>query len=102
MPLLDRRKFLIGLFGTAAVVAAGPIPAAIEALPEQVFKDFASALPPANEIYGNATGEYAYARLEYLIAPPWFKVIIPDGYRPLRAESDRIGAEAIAHMKGEA
>lgn len=97
--MLDRRKFLIGLFGTAAVAAAGPIPKAIAALPEPKFRDLFKNLPITAEIYGNDKGLYGFAKLEYLSGPPWFKVTIPEGFRPLRAESNRIGAEAIARMR---
>lgn len=95
---VSRRSFLIGLFGTAAVVPAGSIPAVIEALPE---KDFISAImaarPHDNEVYGNGT-DYAFAKIEYLNEAPWFKISVPDGYRPLRAESDRIADEVMARM----
>lgn len=96
--MFDRRQFLVGLFGTAAVIAAGPIPKALAALTEPVFKDLFKNLPPAGEVYGNGK-DYAFAKLEYLQSPPWYRVTIPEGYHPLREESDRIGAAAIARMK---
>ncbi len=62
------------------------------------------ANPPAEaaykaqaEVYGNGK-DYGFAKLEYLTKAPWFKVTPPEGFRPLREESDRIGAEAIARM----
>lgn len=99
---MNRRSFLVGLFGAAAVAAAGPIPKALAKLPEKDFtklaKDF---LPKASEVYGNGK-DYAFAVIEWVDGPPYFKTKIPEGYRPLRDESDRIGAEAIAKMKRNA
>ena len=99
---LDRRSFLIGLFGTAAVIAAGPIPTAIEQLTDEDFvKTIKDALPRQDEVYGNGK-DYGFARIEYLNEPPWVKVTVPEGFRPLREESDHLGNEAIARMKGKA
>ena len=98
---LDRRKFLIGLFGTAAVVAAGPLTKAIEKLSDQDFvRVIQGALPANDEIYGK-DGKYVFAQIEWLDKAPYVKVIIPEGFRPLREESNRIGAEAIARMLKE-
>lgn len=98
---LDRRKFLIGLFGAAAVVAAGPIPKAIESLSDEDFvASIKAALPRGDEVYGNGK-DYAFATIQYLSEPPWVKVTIPEGYRPLREESDRLGAEAITRIRSE-
>ena len=96
---MNRRQFLIGLFGTAAVAAAGQIPAAIEALTDEEFKHAAEAALPSNlEVYGLGP-DYVFANIEYLSEPPWFKAIIPGGARPLRSESDRLADEAIARMR---
>ncbi len=96
---LDRRKFLIGLFGTAAVVAAGPIPKAIDDLSDKDFMAaMKAALPRSDEVWGNGTG-YAFAKIEFINTHPYVKVIIPEGFKPLREESDRIGAEALAKIK---
>jgi len=96
---LDRRSFLIGLFGAAAVAAAGPIPKVLEALPKQDFiAAIKAVMPNAAEIYGDDKGNYGFATLKYLNEPPYFEVTIPKGFRPLREESDRIGAEAIARI----
>jgi hypothetical protein len=102
----SRRSFLIGLFGAAAVAAAGPIPKLLEALPQKDFEAAATKAklslpkPPNNEIYGNGK-DYAFAKIEYLNEEPWFKVTIPDGFRPLREESDRIGYEAMERLYKE-
>lgn len=96
---LNRRGFLTALFGAAAVAAAGPIPKALAKLSDQDFKAIIlNALPRNDEVYGNAKGEYAFAKLEWISAPPYIKVTLPEGFRPLREESDRIGREAIARL----
>jgi len=96
----DRRQFLIGLFGTAAVTAAGVMPKVLEQLPKHDFiVAVRDAMPRQDEIYGDDKGRYGFAKLEYITEPPYFKVTVPDNMRPLREESDRIGAEAIARMK---
>ena len=102
----SRRSFLVGLFGAAAVAAAGPIPKILEAIPEKDFKAAAITakarikLPANNEVYGNGI-DYAFAKIRYLQQPPWFEVIIPEGYRPLREESDRIAAEVMEKIHKE-
>jgi hypothetical protein len=98
-PKLDRRKFLIGLFGTAAITAAGPIPKVLEKLPERDFIAMAKALMPRyDEVYGNGK-DYAFATIKYLNKSPYLEIVVPAGYRPLRDESNRIGAEALARIK---
>lgn len=95
---LDRRKFLIGVFGTVVVAAAGVIPEAIEKLPEKDFiRAVEAAMPRWDEVYGNGI-DYAFAKIEYLSKPPYFKIIVPEGYYSLREESDRISSKAIAKM----
>lgn len=97
MPL-NRRGFLIGLFGAAVITAAGAIPKAVEALTDKDFiKWVKAALPANNEIYGNGR-DYAFARIKWIDQPPYIEVSIPEGFKPLREESDRIGAEALARI----
>jgi hypothetical protein len=99
---MDRRKFLIGLFGTAAVAAAGPLPAVLEAMPEEDFLEiFRRAGEAMKEIYMTPDGDYVLAKITYLMQDPWVTVDIDPNAKPLRAESDRIGDEAIARMKRE-
>lgn len=99
---MDRRKFLIGLFGTAAIAAAGPLPDLLEQMPEADFTaTFLAAHEAAMEIYMNSLSIYGFAMIQYLDHAPWIKVIPPEGYKPMRVESDRIGDEAIAHIKRE-
>jgi len=99
---MDRRKFLIGLFGTAAIVAAGPLPAVLEAMPEDQFKEiFRRAGIAMKEIYLTPNGDYMFAKINYLLQDPWVKIEIPDDAKPLKAESDRIGEEQIARIKKE-
>lgn len=96
---MNRRSFLVGLFGTAAVAAAGPLPKIIENLPEKDFINAVNAILPSNdEVYSNGR-DYAFATIKYLTKAPWLEVTIPDGFRPLRGESNKIAAEAIARMK---
>lgn len=96
---LNRRGFLIGLFGTAVAAA---MPKVLEQLSDEDFKKtILDALPPNDEIYGNGSSNYAFAKVEWLDKAPWIKVTVPEGYKPLREESNRLGAEAIARMKGQ-
>jgi hypothetical protein len=100
MPL-NRRGFLIGLFGAAAIAKAGPIPKALQALSDTEFKQtILAAMPRADEIYGLG-GEYYLPQVNWTNEPPFIRITIPAGARPLREESDRIGAEAIARMLKE-
>jgi hypothetical protein len=99
---MDRRKFLIGLFGTAAIAAAGPLPAVLEAMPEEQFKEiFRSAGKAMKEIYLTPDGDYMFAKITYLLQEPWVTIEIPEDAKPLKAESDRIAEEQIARMKRE-
>jgi hypothetical protein len=97
-----RRSFLVGLFGSMAVAAAGPIPKAILDLSEHDFKEAIKLVSPPNpaEIYSNGK-DYAFATIKYLNGAPWFEITIPTAFRPMREESDRISAVAIAKMKAE-
>lgn len=96
---MNRRNFLISLFGTAAVAAAGPIPKALTALSDNEFvATIKAALPRNDEIYRNGK-DYAFAKIEWIAEPPYVKVSIPEGFRPLREESDRLGSQAIADMQ---
>ncbi len=97
---LNRRGFLAGLFGTAAVAKLGPMPKALAELPDERFKAIIlNALPRNDEVWGNDEGGYAFATVTWSNEPPYIKVTVPEGFRPLREESDRIGREAIARMK---
>lgn len=102
---MDRRQFLISLFGTTITAALGPLPPAIAALPEPEFLSAITAiaqstLTAAREIYTDGTS-YAFPTLTYLPNPPWLTLTPPAGnFRPLRAESDRISAEVIAKLQG--
>lgn len=103
---LNRRGFLVGLFGAAVVAKAGPMPEALAKLSDTEFKsNIVSALTDFGfdqaEVYGNDKGEYAFATLTWTDKAPFALVSIPPGFRPLRAESDRIGCEAIARMLTE-
>jgi hypothetical protein len=84
---LDRRGFLAGLFGAAAVAAAGPIPAALEALTEEKFKEVVTqaAAYKSNgpEIWCDGK-DYSFTQLQ--------------GFRPMREESDRIAAQALNNL----
>jgi len=87
VPELNRRGFLAGLFGAAVVAAAGPIPAALEALPENKFKEVVGKaaskikiLSGAPEIWGDGKGTYSFSPIE--------------GFVPLRETSERI-AEGV-------
>ena len=101
---MDRRQFLVGLFGTAAVVAAGPLPKALLDLPKE---DFTAAIQSAYtkaqlEIFMNDVGVYGFGTLEYLNEAPWIRVIPPNEFfKPMREESDRIAEETIARLKRE-
>lgn len=98
---MNRRKFLIGLLGTGAVIAAGPIPKVIESLRDEDFISAVKAAMPSDEIYSNGK-DYGFATLKYLPNPPYFEITAPEGFKPMREESNRLGAEAIARMKDKA
>jgi hypothetical protein len=89
--MLDRRGFLIGLFGAAAVAAAGPLPKAMLEAPEDKFvnraryfaalKEAASKEP---QIWGDDEGTYSFSPLP--------------GFRPLREESDKLASQALSAL----
>jgi hypothetical protein len=85
---MDRRSFLIGLFGTMAVAAAGAIPKALEIMPEPEFvgvlKKAAEIISGAPEIWRNEKGDYSFRELP--------------GFWPLREESDKIATRALTAL----
>lgn len=100
---MNRRNFLKGLLGSATVIAAGAIPAVIEKLSDKQFiAAINAAMPRQDEVYGDSKGNYAFAKLEYLDHSPYFKITLPDGFRPLREESDRIAHEVMNKFRGQA
>ena len=86
MPKLNRRGFLAGLFGAAVVAAAGPIPAALEALPEKQF--LKTVLEAANFIHRSGQPEIWCDGKDYSFTP------LP-GFKPMREESDRLATAAL-------
>jgi hypothetical protein len=90
---MDRRDFLKGIFGAAALALAGPVPAKLLVLPEPEFHKTVATYVSRYftsggvEIFGDDKGNYSFTPME--------------GFRPLRAESDALGAQAIKAMFAE-
>jgi hypothetical protein len=83
---MDRRQFLVGLFGAVAVTAAGPMPKALELLSDNKFKEIVlgAVSSCASEVYMNNKGEYSLDPLP--------------GFRPMREESDAIASQALNNL----
>lgn len=85
---MNRRAFLIGLFGAAAVAAAGPLPKALLEASEKEFLEkvnpFISVLSGDIEIWGNADGDYSFTPLP--------------GFRPLKEESNRLASQVLSQL----
>lgn len=87
---MDRRKFLIGLFGTAAVAAAGPLPKAMLEVSDTEFLNRAN--------YFASLKSQAVGDIEIYCDGKDYSFTPLPGFRPMREESNRLAAQAIQQL----
>ena len=87
---MDRRQFLVGLFGAAAVAAVGPLPKAMLEVSDTEF------LNKAN--YFAALKSQSMGDVEIYCDGKDYSFTPLPGFKPMREESNRIALQAIQQL----